>query len=361
MKKLLFISKNLEIGGMEKALVILLNTLCKKDYEITLILEEKKGVLLEQLNSSITVKEYKLSYNKVLFFRKLYNFIHKTIWKFKNKNKYDFSCNYCTYSLIGSYLARTGSKNNSLYVHSNYYESFKHNNEAFRNFFDSLSISEFKNIIFVSNESKDSFVNIYKLAVDKCRVINNLIDFKNILKLSNEKINLNIFDADTNLVFVGRLDNDSKNFKRMLKSFSIAYSKNKKMKLFLVGDGKDKNLCEDLIRKYKLNSSVVLLGEKINPYPYIKNSDCFLLTSDYEGYPVVLTESLVLNKQMISTVSVSDSEINAKDFVTIVDKDEEKIAKAICSIKNKDIKYKIDFNEINNKRINAIISLIENK
>ena len=68
MKKLLFISKHMEIGGMERALLNLLNTLCKRHYKITLILEEKKGPLLEYLDPDVEVLEYKLSYNKVVFF-----------------------------------------------------------------------------------------------------------------------------------------------------------------------------------------------------------------------------------------------------------------------------------------------------
>ena len=360
MRRLLFISKNLEIGGMEKALVILLNTLCKRNYEITLVLEEKKGVLLEQLDSNITVEEYRLSYNKVVFFRKCLNFIHKTLWKFKNKKKYDFSCNYATYSVIGSYLARIASSNNSLYVHSNYYEAFKHSKKNFKNFFDSLSVSEFENVLFVSNESKNSFISIYKSLNEKCKVINNLIDYNKIINLSKEKIDIQFPKDKINFIFVGRLDNDSKNFDRMLKAFSIAINKNKNINLYMVGDGKDKHLCEKLINKYNLNKNVFLLGQKVNPYPYIYKSDVFLLTSNYEGYPVVLTESLVLNKQMISTISVSDSEINSSDYITVVAKDKRVIAEAILNTKKQIKNYNIDFESINNKRLNNLISIIEN-
>ena len=358
MKKLLFISKNLEVGGMEKALVTLLNALCDK-YIINLILEEKKGELLTDLDSNINVVEYRLSKNKIVCLRKTINLCHKILWKLKNKNKYDFSCNYATYSLIGSYLARTASTNNALYVHSNYYEAFKHDKHVFKNFFDALAISEFKNILFVSNESMHSFISIYNYLGDKCQVINNLIEYKKILDLSQENIDIKFPKDKLNFIFVGRLDNDSKNFNRMLKSFSIALKQNKNINLYLVGDGKDKKLCEELIKKYKLSNNTFLLGEKINPYPYIDKCDVFLLTSNYEGYPVVLTESLVLNKPMISTISVSDSEINASDYITIVAKDEEEIAKAILNVKNETKNYNINFEKVNKKRLNALISIIE--
>ena len=359
MKKLLFISKHMEIGGMERALLNLLNTLCKRHYKITLILEEKKGPLLEYLDPDVEVLEYKLSYNKVVFFRKIVNFIHRFCWSIKNKNKYDFSCNFATYSIIGSYLALKASKNNALYIHSNYYEAYEHDIKMYKNFFDNVYAPCFNNLIFVSNESKNDFCRIYKELVNKCHVINNLIDYKNIQKLAKEKIEIVFEKSFNNFLFVGRIDNDSKNFVRMLKAFKLVISKNTNNRLYILGEGKDKDLCENLINEYKLNNNVFLLGKKINPYPFIKKCDAFLLTSNYEGYPVVLTECLVLNKPMISTINVSDTELFAQDYITIVSKKEKLIAKEILKFKKKKINYNIDFEEINKKRIEKIISIIE--
>ena len=63
MKKIIFFSKNLNIGGMEKALVSLLNVLTEY-YDITLVLESKTGDLLKYLNGKIKVEEYQLSQNQ---------------------------------------------------------------------------------------------------------------------------------------------------------------------------------------------------------------------------------------------------------------------------------------------------------
>ena len=46
MKKVLFASNNLNIGGMEKSLVSLLNAFDFDKYDVTLLLENKKGSLL---------------------------------------------------------------------------------------------------------------------------------------------------------------------------------------------------------------------------------------------------------------------------------------------------------------------------
>lgn len=56
-----------------------------------------------------------------------------------------------------------------------------------------------------------------------------------------------------------------------------------------------------------MNEQIIFLGRKQNPYPYFKISDCVILTSEYEGYPVVFLESMILNKPIITT-KVSDYE-----------------------------------------------------
>ena len=230
-KKLLFISKNMDFGGMEKALVVLLNNLTKH-YDITLILEEKKGPLLVDLDKKVKVVEYSLSKNQNILVRKFKNLIHKTIWKWQNHNKYDFACNYATYSLIGSYLARVASTNNALYVHNDYYELFQHNLDSFKTFFNNLNVQGFKNIFFVSNESKASFDLIYQNLKQKTKVINNLCDYDNIKQLSCEKTDIPFNKEDTNFLFIGRLDNKQKNLQRMIEAINIALRKNKKIKLF---------------------------------------------------------------------------------------------------------------------------------
>ena len=61
MKKLIFFAKHMEIGGLEKSLLNLLNSLDPKEYSVELVLEELHGPLLEQLGSHISVEEYGLS------------------------------------------------------------------------------------------------------------------------------------------------------------------------------------------------------------------------------------------------------------------------------------------------------------
>lgn len=355
MKKVAFFSKNLEIGGMEKSLIILINEL-SKIYKVYLYLEEKTGPLLNLVNDNITIKEYKISKNTNAFFRKSYNYLKRLFWKIFKKNYFDFSCCYATYSLPCSRLALIASKNNSLYVHSDYYNFYEKDIEKIKCFFNSINVSKFKNVIFVSNESRDNFCKIYNNVNTK--VINNLIDYKNIIKLSKKIVNFKFSTTKINILYVGRLDNSSKNFDLLLDSFRIANNPN--LNLFFVGSGTYKNNIEKFIKKYNLNNQIKLLGETINPYPYIKNSDYLILTSKYEGFPVIYNEALVLNKSFITTIPVTDNEIDVKDFFKIV-KDKKELIDLLKNLNKQNNDYKVDFERINNNRINKLIELIEEK
>lgn len=344
-KRLLFTAYNLDMGGIEKALINLLNNLDYSKYEVTLILEKKEGIFLKDLNNNVILKELKVSSSKIIPIRKIVNFSRKLLFSLKNKNKYDFSCCYATYSYSGNKLALIGSSNSALYVHSNYRDLY--NKKDFCEFFDSRNIDKFKYIIFVSNESKSSFEEVYPDYKDKLIVMNNFIDTESIIKLSKEKIDVEKPDNKL-LVFVGRLDDSSKKISR-----AINLIKNiPNIDLWVIGDGPDKNMYMDLVKKCNLNTRIKFFGKKENPYPYMLKADYIILTSNYEGFPVTYLESLTLNKDIITTIPVSDDKIDIRDYAYIVSKDETKMVNEVKDIINKPSKKNnISIDKIQKERI----------
>ena len=357
-KRIIFFSRDLKIGGMEKALVCLLNSLQLRNYNITLVLTDKSGELLEQLHPGITVKEYKICNYKFIPLRKCVNVFKRTIWRIINGNKYDFSCNYATYLTIGSKLASIASKNSSLYVHSDYFNYFKGNIKNVKQFFSQQGIKYLKKIIFVSNEALLPIGKIFPEYKNKFLVISNLVEHTQILTLSKQTIN----DCKPNkelLVFAGRLEESSKRLTRLLTAFKNVCEISCQYELWIVGDGNGFELCKQLISKYNLHHCVKMMGEKANPYPYIKLSDCVILTSDFEGFPVIYNECLALKKPIITTVPVSDNLIDIRNFSIIVDKNPQQISNAILNKEYKKINFNsIDFNMINRKRLDTIESIL---
>ena len=105
MKRILFSAYSLDYGGIETALVTLIQHL-STEYDITLVLERKQGIFLNKIPSNVKIIEYKASSNKITLIRKISNFFKQQKFKIKYKNKFDFSASYATYSFPCSFIAR---------------------------------------------------------------------------------------------------------------------------------------------------------------------------------------------------------------------------------------------------------------
>ena len=107
MKKILFAAYSLDLGGIETALVTLINYLAKKKYDITLVLEKKEGIFLDTIDKNIKIIEYSPSYNKNKILAKIKNALNRLKFILKYKNKFDCDISFATYSLSSSFVART--------------------------------------------------------------------------------------------------------------------------------------------------------------------------------------------------------------------------------------------------------------
>lgn len=360
-KNVLISSYSLCTGGIETSLVNYIKNINEPNTMITLYLEEKEGYLLKEIPDNVTIKKQKVFNSKYKLISKSLNLINKIKFIIFNYKEYDFSCCYATYSLSSNFLARYASNNSCIYVHSDYIELFEHDINKIKGFFDIRKFDKFRNIVFVSNESKDNFLALYPRFIDKSYVINNFFDEEKIIKLSNEKIKESKPRGKKLFLFVGRIDESSKCFTRMINSFKKVVDQNKKVELWIVGSGPDEKRLKDLIKENKLEDYVKLLGNKKNPYPYFKLCDYFLLTSNYEGFPTVYGEAIILKKKIITTINVSDDVISIpNNFGYICKKDENDISNTILRIlENDNLKYQdINIKEANNRKLKMVHALM---
>lgn len=353
-KKVLFSSYNLDIGGIETSLFNMLKSLDYNKYDVTLLLEKKEGIFLNEIPMEVKVIEYNTCNYKNIIIRKIKNRLKLIYYVLKYRNKFDFAGLYAPYLGPESTIVRYASKNNAIWVHSNYCELYKNDIEKIKNFFDKRKLEKFNKIIFVSNESKEDLCKIYSSIKNKSLVLSNIIDYKKIEELSKENI---IEELKSPLItFVGRLDEESKRLTLLIESLSNI---KQDYECIIIGDGPDRVLYENLIKEKKVSSKIKLLGKKENPYSYIKKSDVIVLTSYYEGFPVVLMEALVLNKPFISTVNASNKYIDLKDYGYIVNS--KNFEEELVKIFNNKIKLKksVDFNEYTKKIINDLEKVME--
>lgn len=329
MKKLFFAAHSLDIGGIETALVTLLNVLDKRGYEITLGLEKKQGIFLNELNSKIKVIEYKPCEINFFPLRKLINLCKRLKFILSYRNKFDFSASFATYSLASGFMARTASQNSALWVHADYLSLFHGDLEKLKQFFVNVNEQKYKNIIFVANEARDSFLKAFPEEIDKTIVCNNLIDFQKIKEKAEEAIEERRDTRVVTFLNVGRHDERQKKLSRLIEVCERLKQEGEKFRVFMIGDGKDSKYYQELVKDKDLKDEILFLGRKKNPYPYFKISDCAILTSDYEGYPVVFIESFVLGLPIITTeVSDGKQEVEGK-YGYVTKKDTEDIYKAM--------------------------------
>lgn len=104
----------------------------------------------------------------------------------------------------------------------------------------------------------------------------------------------------TSYITVGRLSPE-KNHARLIEAFAQVHDKNPLTRLVIVGSGPLHDDIQALVSELGLYNSVKLVGQTQNPYQLMEHADVFVLSSDYEGQPMVLLEALVLGLPVITT------------------------------------------------------------
>jgi N-acetylgalactosamine-N,N'-diacetylbacillosaminyl-diphospho-undecaprenol 4-alpha-N-acetylgalactosaminyltransferase len=99
---------------------------------------------------------------------------------------------------------------------------------------------------------------------------------------------------------VGRLDNSTKQFDKLIEAYSNSMLVEDKIPLYIIGEGKDRANLEEKIKQLKLEDLVHLEGFKKEVFSYMKSANFLVMSSYVEGFPNTLLESLVVGTPVIS-------------------------------------------------------------
>lgn len=98
---------------------------------------------------------------------------------------------------------------------------------------------------------------------------------------------------------VGRLT-PQKNFGNLIRAFA-AVRRQRRARLWILGDGPEREALSGLVRELGIERDVVLRGFVPNVYDYLAHADLFVLSSDWEGLPTVVIEALALGTRVVAT------------------------------------------------------------
>jgi CDP-glycerol glycerophosphotransferase (TagB/SpsB family)/glycosyltransferase involved in cell wall biosynthesis len=121
------------------------------------------------------------------------------------------------------------------------------------------------------------------------------------------------------LVTVGRLSPE-KNHKRLIRAFAAVHAQDPLTRLVIIGGGPLEGALRKQVRKLGLEGSVVLAGAQPNPWAIMSQCDAFVLSSDYEGQPMVILEARVLGLPVVSTAFASVASALAPGEGLVVDR-----------------------------------------
>lgn len=320
-KKILFYTSGVGLGGVEKVVLEVLKEIDKSKFDIKLALQYENENLFENEISEEVNYKYMLPQkiiDKSLYYKeRKKNIFYKMLYSFMlSYEKYTIKKNYLEFSKdreividfkSGDFLKlinlENGAKKKRIcWLHG---EIKNLNKYEKRKKFLRENLNKCDKVVCICEDMKNGVIKEIPELKEKLEVIYNPFDIEKIEIKSSDyseiKDNEKNLLEDNYIIMVSRLDNVQKDFDTIIKAFKIVKQKRKDIKLYLLGDGPDKEKIENMIKNEDLQEYIKLLGVKRNPYPWIKNSKLLVHSSRYEGLPTVLIETLILNKIVISS------------------------------------------------------------
>ena len=202
------------------------------------------------------------------------------------------------------------------------------------------------NVVAVSKQVKDDLTTSFGVREQNVHVINNYVDRVGIRMKSEEAVDDYVFSDDVKYIMnVGRFSDQKAQWK-LLKAFSL-YVRNSKenVRLVLMGQGEYVDNLKGLAENLGIEDKTTFLPFSINPYKYMRHASLFVLSSIFEGFPIVLAEVSSLRIPFVGTRKaipeemfdnrdvwedcIFDSTTLKADFTNEIHEDEERLAELL--------------------------------
>ncbi len=302
MKRVAIFQNDLSVGGIQKSLINLLHSIDYTRFSIDLYLFAQNTFWNVDFPPQLHVK-----YLRPV--SKIYSFVPFEIAKgrirpdFGECGEYDVAIDFNSYQnscAVGA--IKIPAKKRVMWIHNDV--EIKLQNEWKYRLLWSLFKGKFAYydaFVGVSRGLIEPFLKMSGVQDKKFYVIPNFIDTEEIARKVLEKPqNLSIDPACLNFVALGRLCHQ-KGYDIMLDIFSRACAKRNDLRLYIIGDGPDREALKAQISRSDLTNKVFLLGNQENPYCYMQQMDAFISTSRYEGQGMNIMEAMAVGLPVYCT------------------------------------------------------------
>lgn len=328
MKKVLIASFDLEVGGVERSLISMLNNFDYERHQVDMMLYRHSGDFIHLLSRSVhlleEVKAYKtfrLSIRETIKsgalmialvrifakYRAQRNRSPETgyrqmqyMWRYslpflpKSKKQYDIAISYLWPHY---YVAdKVKAKQKIAWIHTDF--STVDTDKSL----DLAMWEKFDLIVAVSDDCKSAFIKKYPALKEKIIVIENITSPEMVRSLAEEVEACPLTkDERFKLITVARYSY-AKGLDQAI--FALKKLKDKgytNIAWYLVGYGEEEEKLKQLVSEQNLEDSFLFIGKKTNPYPFMKEADLYVQPSRYEGKAVTVSEAQILGKPVLIT------------------------------------------------------------
>ena len=299
--KLLIFINTLQSGGAERVVSLLLQHL-KDDFEIHLGLYSNIIDYTIPPEIKILNLQQPLVQDKMIRFLKL-PYISWKVYSYCKKNNINISVAFLYRPCYINALMKSfwGYKGKVIMCERTHQTTMQQSQSKiyrmFSKFMVRFSYKRADLVLANSYAMQTDLIENFKIKTP-VRVIYNPIDL-NFIKTHKDEAPAFVFDKNIfHFINVGGFRTE-KNHLLLLQAFFIL--KNLPCKLVIVGGGVMEEVLKQKVSDLGMSEKVSFCGFDNNPFKYVNRSDCFVLSSDVEGFPNVLIEALACGKAVIST------------------------------------------------------------
>lgn len=328
--KILFMVINMNVGGTEKALLNMIDTMPEDKYDITLLMLEKYGGFLNAIPKRVNVeyldgyREIKeilnnppktvvlnflkdLKFSKAVYF--IFLFLLSAIYKersilFNNllfdkeiiQNEYDVAIAYAgPMDFISFFIAKkVNAKKKFQWIH------FDVGKIHFNIHFASKMYPLFDKVFVVSYQAKEKLIELLPSIKNKTEIFYNIVDSSKVKKLAEEGVGFSDNFSGIRILTVGRLSKE-KGQDLTIPVLARLKEDGFNVRWYCIGEGAARKEYERMIAEFGLENDYILLGSNPNPYPFMNQCDLYIQPSRHEGYCITLAEARCFNKPIICT------------------------------------------------------------